>query len=216
MTSLAHINFNTPLHWTPARYGANLYGCFSTCKDSRKKNVLAIGSHNLTLHIISGGFRIFPRGRQPPRGCQHTILPNFLENCMKSKEFGRPGRGGGGLASSLDPPMNRNIRRFWQKCNNVQSFWPGFSKLFEVFGRNYKCASNLITQNWLLQLFIFFTIFCFFNIITILPCEQFFSVKTLTNWPFAKITLPFANHRCTSLTLLSQVKWLEPLTTIWR
>ena len=28
--------------------------------------------------------------------------------------------------------------------------------------------------------------------------------------------LPFANHRCTSLTLLSQVKWLGPLTTLWR
>ena len=27
----------------------------------------------------------FPQG-----GCQHMILPNFPENCMKSKEFGRP------------------------------------------------------------------------------------------------------------------------------
>ena len=35
----------------------------------------------------------FPRGRQLPRGRQHTILPNFPENCMKSKEFGCPGEG---------------------------------------------------------------------------------------------------------------------------
>ena len=32
----------------------------------------------------------------PPGGRQHTTLSNFPENCMKSKEFGRPG--GRGLA----------------------------------------------------------------------------------------------------------------------
>ena len=38
----------------------------------------------------SGGSRISPRrGRQLPRGGrQHTILPKFLKNCMKLKEFG--------------------------------------------------------------------------------------------------------------------------------
>ena len=45
------------------------------------------------LHVdISGGSRISPRrGRQLPGGRQHTILPNFPKNCMKLKEFGRPG-----------------------------------------------------------------------------------------------------------------------------
>ena len=45
----------------------------------------------------SCGSRIFPRrGRQLPGGeRQHTILPKFPENCMKSKEFG----------CALDPPM---------------------------------------------------------------------------------------------------------------
>ena len=33
----------------------------------------------------------FPQvGRQPSRGRQHTILPNFPTNCMKLKEFGPP------------------------------------------------------------------------------------------------------------------------------
>ena len=45
----------------------------------------------------------FPRGAPTPRGRQHTILPNFPENCMKSKEFGRPGGGGG--ARPLNPPL---------------------------------------------------------------------------------------------------------------
>ena len=50
----------------------------------------------------------FPRGgRQLPRGGrQHTILPNFPENCMKSKEFGRPGGGGAWRA----PPAPPSIR----------------------------------------------------------------------------------------------------------
>ena len=35
----------------------------------------------------------FPRGggANSPGGHQHTILPNFLENCIKLKEFGPPG-----------------------------------------------------------------------------------------------------------------------------
>ena len=43
-------------------------------------------------------------GREPSRRGVNT--PNFPENCMKSKEFGRPG--GGGVRPSrppLDPPM---------------------------------------------------------------------------------------------------------------
>ena len=31
--------------------------------------------------------------------------PNFPENCMKSKEFGRPGGGRASLTPPLDPPM---------------------------------------------------------------------------------------------------------------
>ena len=51
----------------------------------------------------SGGSRIFPRGgREPSRGGVNT--PNFPENCMKSKEFGRPG---GGVRPSR-PPRSAN------------------------------------------------------------------------------------------------------------
>ena len=56
------------------------------------------------LTIISGGSRIFPRGgREPSRGGVNT--PNFPENCMKSKEFGRPGGGVRPSRPPLDPPM---------------------------------------------------------------------------------------------------------------
>ena len=44
-----------------------------------------------TPGVLSGGSRIFPRGgREPSRG-GGVNTPNFPENCMKSKEFGRPG-----------------------------------------------------------------------------------------------------------------------------
>ena len=64
--------------------------------------------------VISGGSRIFPRGgvnppgggREPSRGGVNT--PNFPENCMKSKEFGRPGGGRASLTPPLDPPMVMN------------------------------------------------------------------------------------------------------------
>ena len=52
-----------------------------------------------TVITSSGGSRIFPRGgREPSRGGVNT--PNFPENCMKSKEFGRPG---GGVRPSRPP-----------------------------------------------------------------------------------------------------------------
>ena len=41
-------------------------------------------------------------GREPSRGGVNT--PNFPENCMKSKEFGRPG-GRASLTPPPDPPM---------------------------------------------------------------------------------------------------------------
>ena len=41
--------------------------------------------------LCSGGSRISPRrGCQLPGGYQNMILPNFLKNCIKLKEFGRP------------------------------------------------------------------------------------------------------------------------------
>ena len=48
----------------------------------------------------------FPQGgRQlPGGGRQHTILPNFPKNCMKSKEFGHPG--GGRVPLAPPPPLN--------------------------------------------------------------------------------------------------------------
>ena len=42
-------------------------------------------------------------GREPSRGGVNT--PNFPENCMKSKEFGRPGGGVRPSRPPLDPPM---------------------------------------------------------------------------------------------------------------
>ena len=57
----------------------------------------------LVMWPVSGGSRIFPRGgREPSSGGVNT--PNFPENCMKSKEFGRPG---GGVRPSR-PPRSAN------------------------------------------------------------------------------------------------------------
>ena len=81
-------------------------------------------------YLPSGGSRIFPRGgREPSRGGVNT--PNFPENCMKSKEFGRPG---GGRASLTPPPRSANAslnficgRQRYHKTNlspgRVQSHW---------------------------------------------------------------------------------------------
>ena len=50
----------------------------------------------------------FPEGgREPSRGGVNT--PNFPENCMKSKEFGRPGGGVRPSRPPLDPPMLAEI-----------------------------------------------------------------------------------------------------------
>ena len=59
---------------------------------------------------MGGGFKQwriqdFPEGgREPSRGGVNT--PNFPENCMKSKEFGRPG---GGVRPSR-PPRSANVK----------------------------------------------------------------------------------------------------------
>ena len=66
----------------------------------------------------SGGSRIFPRGGcEPSRGGVNT--PNFPENCMKSKEFGRPG-GRASLTPPLDPPMT-----WWHKVNTAHNIHNG-------------------------------------------------------------------------------------------
>ena len=46
-------------------------------------------------------------GREPSRGGVNT--PNFPENCMKSKEFGRPGGGVRPSRPPLDPPMTASV-----------------------------------------------------------------------------------------------------------
>ena len=48
----------------------------------------------------------FPEGgREPSRGGVNT--PNFPENCMKLKEFGRPG---GGACVPHAPPRSANVK----------------------------------------------------------------------------------------------------------
>ena len=54
----------------------------------------------------------FPQGggANSPGDRQHTILPNFPQNCMKLKEFGPPG----GMRPShptLDPPLQKCCTR---------------------------------------------------------------------------------------------------------
>ena len=63
---------------------------------------------NCTVFSSSGGSRISPGGgaNSPGGGRQHTIWPNFPENCMKSKEFGRSGGGGGAPCA---PPKSATV-----------------------------------------------------------------------------------------------------------
>ena len=53
--------------------------------------------------VADPGFSRGGGGREPSRGGVNT--PNFPENCMKSKEFGRPGGACVPHAPPLDPPM---------------------------------------------------------------------------------------------------------------
>ena len=67
---------------------------------------IQLGVLNQPLTAADPGF---PRGgANSPGGRQHTILPNFPENCMKSKEFGRPG-GGAPCALPLNPPLTKDV-----------------------------------------------------------------------------------------------------------
>ena len=59
-------------------------------------------------------------GVNPPGGGVNT--PNFPENCMKSKEFGRPGGGACVPHAPLDPPMvldsrNQQIQKWYVTSN---------------------------------------------------------------------------------------------------
>ena len=56
------------------------------------------------MYTVQWRIQDFPEGgREPSRGGVNT--PNFPENCMKSKEFGRPGGGVRPSRPPLDPPM---------------------------------------------------------------------------------------------------------------
>ena len=76
----------------------------------------------ISISVFSGGSRIFPRGG----GGVNT--PNFPENCMKSKEFGRPGRG---RASLTPPPRSANglSKTFLKFCALNIRFLPPATKL---------------------------------------------------------------------------------------
>ena len=79
---------------------------------------LALNVHN-DVTLGSGGSRIFPRGgREPSRGGVNT--PNFPENCMKSKEFGRPGGGVRPSRPPLDPPMLGILKDALKRCWRVR------------------------------------------------------------------------------------------------
>ena len=79
---------------------------------------------------VSGGSRIFPRGgREPSRGGVNT--PNFPENCMKSKEFGRPGGGVRPSRPPLDPPMQ--VARQLQNESNILFTLKSHCCVLEVF-----------------------------------------------------------------------------------
>ena len=85
--------------------------------DTREKTDVIQVDIVKTIIQNSGGSRISPRrGRQLPRGRQHTILTKFPKKCMKLKEFGPPW-GGASLAPPLDPPLQNGIKRNKYKKN---------------------------------------------------------------------------------------------------
>ena len=77
--------------------------CLSVCLPVQAITfeLLLIETSFLVCTVADPGFS--RGGREPSRGGVNT--PNFPENCMKSKEFGRPGGGRASLTPPLDPPM---------------------------------------------------------------------------------------------------------------
>ena len=93
---------------------------------------IELGLQSNFISICSGGSRIFPRGgREPSRGGVNT--PNFPENCMKSKEFGRPG---GGVRPSRPPRSANDMSLLFQikvKIELSRSFVDSLT-LLAIFG----------------------------------------------------------------------------------
>ena len=75
---------------------------FSLDIDHIKASQLSIIGTNILFSVADPGFSR-GGGVNPPGGGVNT--PNFPENCMKSKEFGRPGGGVRPSRPPLDPPM---------------------------------------------------------------------------------------------------------------
>ena len=86
---------------------------FKQWEDARRRNFIIVTKLFVSGTHCSGGSRIFPRGggRQLPKWERE---PNFLvENCMKMKEFWRPGGGGTRpWRPPLDPPLHWSIEDF--------------------------------------------------------------------------------------------------------
>ena len=117
----------------------------------------------------------FPEeGAPTPRGCQHTILPNFPKNCMKLKEFGPPGVG---HASLVPPPLDSPLRmaitsRKWNTSTysieksmiiyedggfyhndfvrNRGIWWPAFPVVFPSFSR-LDLVIKISERTWYIQ-----------------------------------------------------------------
>ena len=83
----------------------------------------------------------FPRGggTNPSGGRQHTIWPNFPKNCMKLKEFGPPGVGGGARLSRPSATdrdlMHHNQWRIQDFPEGVHQF-PKVLLFFKFFAEN--------------------------------------------------------------------------------
>ena len=100
----------------------------------------AVAGNVVALNSMQGQWRIqdFPEGgREPSRGGVNT--PNFPENCMKSKEFGRPGGGVRPSRPPLDPPMKAIFNKLliWR---NMKVFEDQFICLF--FQYNAYCVNG--------------------------------------------------------------------------
>ena len=81
----------------------------------KMKEIAPKGSTN-GQSVADPGFSL-AGGVNPPGGA--WITPNFPKNCMKSKEFGRPGGGVRPSRPPLDPPMpvsGKYVLLVWKLC----------------------------------------------------------------------------------------------------